>query len=106
MRPTFSIQSSHIESRTHHLVIRHPRNRRVPVPIGPSLPRRDRPDVKQRYCRLMLILFMPWNAPCDLLRNCSSWSEAFEEFLHVCSPRFHYVMKNMQILHECRDSRD
>ncbi|KAG1839845.1 hypothetical protein C8R48DRAFT_558532, partial [Suillus tomentosus] len=73
---------------------------------GPSLPRRDRPEVRERYCRLMLMLFVPWSVPGDLLGSCVSWSERFERFVEECSPRFLYVMKNMQILHECRDSRD
>ncbi|KAG1859905.1 hypothetical protein C8R48DRAFT_565891, partial [Suillus tomentosus] len=73
---------------------------------GPSLPRRDRPEVRERYCRLMLMLFIPWSKPGDLLDGCVSWSERFSQFVKVCSPRYLYVMKNMQILHECRDSRD
>ena len=38
----------------------------VPVPIGPSIPRRDRKELKDKYCRLMLILFKPWCHAKDL----------------------------------------
>ncbi|KAG1734239.1 uncharacterized protein EDB91DRAFT_1002344, partial [Suillus paluster] len=55
---------------------------------------------------LMLMLFIHWSNPGDLLGACASWSERFEQFLKECPPRFLYVMKNMQILHECCDSRD
>ncbi|KAG1752314.1 uncharacterized protein EDB91DRAFT_1045077, partial [Suillus paluster] len=55
---------------------------------------------------LMLILFSPWSAPKDLMNTYSSWSDAFEHFMRECPPKFQYIMKNMQILHECQDSRD
>ncbi|KAH7931040.1 hypothetical protein BV22DRAFT_999226, partial [Leucogyrophana mollusca] len=91
---------------THHLRIRTPSRRLVPVPIGPGLPRRDRKDSMERYCRLMLVFFKPWRHPHDLRRRGETWSAAFEEFNAVCPERFKFVMKNMQIMHECRDSRD
>ena len=37
-------------------VLRKRAKRYIPVPIGPALPRGDRPEVYERYCRLMLIL--------------------------------------------------
>ncbi|KAG1795867.1 hypothetical protein EV424DRAFT_1334383, partial [Suillus variegatus] len=105
-RPSFGLHDTHIESQTHHLIIRHPDRRCVPVPIGPSLPRRDRSELRERYCRTMLILFKPWTTVLDLRSTFSTWSDAFEDFVKTCSPAKLWIMKNMQILHECKDSRD
>lgn len=105
-RPSFELCDDHVQSRTHLLVVRHPDRRYVPVPIGPSLPRRDRPEVWERYCRLMLILFKPWTVVNDLREPFIMWSDAFEAFIKDCSDNTLFIMKNMQILHECKDSRD
>ncbi|KAJ7710213.1 hypothetical protein B0H16DRAFT_1216139, partial [Mycena metata] len=79
----------------------------VPVPIGPALPRRDRDGyTKHKHARLMLILFKPWRHCSDLVRTDQSWIEAYEEFLEVCSPDVTMIINNMQLLHECKDSRD
>jgi len=78
----------------------------VPVPIGPAIPRRDRPELYAKYARLMLILFKPWRREADLRAGASNWPEAFEEFLKSCTKETRKVMDNMQILHECKDSKD
>ncbi|KAF9478827.1 hypothetical protein BDN70DRAFT_780935, partial [Pholiota conissans] len=72
---------------------------------GPSLPRRDRPEKYERYCRLMLIFFKPWNSVRDLHGNADSWSSAFDSFISM-NPNYVPILNNMQTLHECRDSRD
>ncbi|KIK33913.1 hypothetical protein CY34DRAFT_64754, partial [Suillus luteus UH-Slu-Lm8-n1] len=54
----------------------------------------------------MLILFKAWTTPGDLRGTFESWAAAFEDFLIHCSADTIWIMKNMQILHECRDSRD
>ncbi|KAI0059115.1 hypothetical protein BV25DRAFT_1779794, partial [Artomyces pyxidatus] len=73
---------------------------------GPALPRRDRPELRSRYCRLMLMLFKPWQHAHDLRAEGQSWEDAFEEFSTLCDPSVVAVLNNMQIMHECRDSRD
>ncbi|KAJ3836598.1 hypothetical protein F5878DRAFT_504973, partial [Lentinula raphanica] len=78
----------------------------MPVPIGPSIPRRDRPELYERYARLMLILFKPWRSYKDLREPLQSWSDAFNIFLQTCSGPVIECMNNMQLLHECKDSRD
>ncbi|KAG2151975.1 hypothetical protein BD769DRAFT_1343142, partial [Suillus cothurnatus] len=105
-RPTYELRNGHVERRTHRLVVRHPDRRHVPVPIGPSLPRRDRVEVREKYCRVMLILFKPWMTVDDLRGTFNTWSDAFEDFVDHCSPNKTFIMKNMQIFHECKDSRD
>ncbi|KAJ7809737.1 hypothetical protein B0H14DRAFT_2269493, partial [Mycena olivaceomarginata] len=73
---------------------------------GPGIPRRDRTEVHARYCRLMLIFFKPWRHATDLRKQGQSWDDAFKLFAENCSESIRYKMDNMQILHECRDSRD
>ncbi|KAJ7079216.1 hypothetical protein C8R43DRAFT_835417, partial [Mycena crocata] len=79
---------------------------KVPVPIGPAIPRRDREVSREKHARLMLILFKPWRHAEDLREHGQTWSVAFELFLLTCSDQIKYCIDNMQILHECKDSRD
>jgi len=106
IRPRSNYLPDHPEYMSHTLRIRMPTKRFVPVPIGPSIPRRDREAVKERYCRLMLIFFKPWRHAQDLRCENESWSDAFEIFLRSCSPETAKIIENMQLLHECKDSRD
>ncbi|KAH9853908.1 hypothetical protein C2E23DRAFT_727489, partial [Lenzites betulinus] len=78
----------------------------VPVPIGGALPRRDRDTDSERYARLMLILFKPWRIPSDLKTGDVAWPSAFESYREHLQTQHIEVMKNLQLLHECRDSRD
>ncbi|KAJ7061433.1 hypothetical protein C8F01DRAFT_930631, partial [Mycena amicta] len=78
----------------------------VPVPSGPGLPRRDREETVVRFKRLMLILFKPWRSAKDLKQPDESWLSAYEKFLNDCPVEFVRKMDNMQVLHECKDSRD
>ena len=78
----------------------------VPVPIGPALPRRDRPEVYPKYARLMLILFKPWRTEADLRSGANSWAEAFDDFVKSSSPGIRKILDNIQILHECKDSKN
>ena len=78
----------------------------VPVPIGPAIPRRDRPELYAKYTRLMLILFKPWRSEADLCGGAASWPDAFDCFLKSCAKETRKVMDNMQILHECKDSKN
>jgi hypothetical protein len=106
LRPCISFHEDHPQSRTHISRIRLFQDRMVPVPIGCAIPRRDRKVVYARYCRLMLILFKPWRCVTDLRRDGQSWESAFEEFSSSMEVRLKNVIDNIQILHECRDSRD
>ncbi|KAG0708063.1 hypothetical protein DFH29DRAFT_795631 [Suillus ampliporus] len=105
-RPSADLLPDHYEAQTHHLRIRTPEKRRIPVPIGPALPCRDRLAMYPKYCRLMLILFKPWCVPTDLKRDDELWTDAFTRFQCDCSQHVTDLLDNMQILHECKDSRD
>jgi hypothetical protein len=54
----------------------------------------------------MLVLFKPWRKGSDLLGHGQTWEESFQEFVEICPEQFIKIMDNMQILHECCDSRD
>ena len=66
-RPRVEFTPSHSECNTHYQCIRLHCRRLVPVPVGPSIPRRDREETKERHARLMLILLKPWTTVEDLL---------------------------------------
>ena len=105
-RPSGELQQGHYEYRTHFLRVRQPNNKFVPVPIGQSIPRRDRDSIYPKYCRLMLILFKPWQTISDLKHVNETWVDAFHSFKQTCSVHILHILDNMQILHECKDSRD
>jgi hypothetical protein len=54
----------------------------------------------------MLILFWPWRNLADLRGVDESWESVFGKFSLAMSAGHQGVVENMQILHECRDSRD
>ncbi|KAF9005687.1 hypothetical protein BDQ17DRAFT_1185791, partial [Cyathus striatus] len=73
---------------------------------GPSIPRRDRMETQSRHARLMLILFKPWKSVSDLREDGQSWIHAFNLFHSTCTKHISDTIDNMQVLHECKDSRD
>ena len=105
IRPKYQFDTTHPNSNTHIQQLWHPQQRPLSTPIGPSLPRRDKPDDYEKYCRLMLILLKPWTTPSDLLCGCSNFADAFQTFIHN-NNHWKPLLNNMQLLHECRDNRD
>ncbi len=107
LRPKYHFDPTHVDYDTHVQQLRHPNRRPIPTPIGPSLPRRDKPDAHEKYCRLMLILLKPWNIPQDLISGHDSFHAAFDAFMHCQdNEKWKSLLNNMQLLHECRDNRD
>jgi len=100
----FEFLGEHKERERKHVRLR--RRRVVPVPIGPAMPRRDQTDAYLRYCRLMLILFKPWRDLSDLRGNYESWEANLGDFSLLMDEAHKQIMRNMQVLHECRDSRN
>ncbi|KAJ8473599.1 hypothetical protein ONZ45_g16233 [Pleurotus djamor] len=78
----------------------------VPVPIGPGLPRRDRAETEERHAKVMLTLFKPWRTPSDLKSVHETWHQSYQAFLMTAARHSRDVIDNMQLLHECRDSKD
>lgn len=54
-----NLKPFHPSHQDHQLRLRSEGHEWVPVPMGPSLPRRDKPERLEGYCRTMLILFKP-----------------------------------------------
>lgn len=54
----------------------------------------------------MLIFFKPWRHASDLRSSESSWYQNFSVFLNSVSCRVKDIIDNMQVFHECKDSRD
>ncbi|KZT55304.1 hypothetical protein CALCODRAFT_437408, partial [Calocera cornea HHB12733] len=81
-------------------------SRGIPVFLDGPVPRRDQGPLAARYAWLMLILFKPWRSATDLRGPHPSWEAAFAAYGPQCPQRFKDIMDNMQIMHECKDSRD
>lgn len=100
----FFFDPKHSQYKSHAL---HKRTKKfTPVPIGPGLPRRDRPDIEQKYARVCLLLFHPWRTLRDLKSPSESWTDALNRFLSNASAAVLKKIENIQRLHECKDSRD
>ncbi|KZV89579.1 hypothetical protein EXIGLDRAFT_570549, partial [Exidia glandulosa HHB12029] len=75
-----------------------------PVIVGPSLPRGDRPDQYEDYCKAMLMLFKPWRTLGDLKTDNETWSDVF----HTTSfdDASQDVMRHFMELYECKDASE
>ena len=95
-------RNDHCEHVTHELKIHRPTDRFVPLPIGPSLPRRDVPTDVEKYCRLMLCFFKPWRRGADLKSGFDSWEHAFAAWKASAEYTMDVedLLSNMQLLHE------
>lgn len=60
----YRFQKEHPQTTT-YLLIEHSEPQ-VPVLYGPQIPRKDREDARERYCRAPLTLFVPWGTVHDL----------------------------------------
>ncbi|RDX42566.1 hypothetical protein OH76DRAFT_1302355, partial [Lentinus brumalis] len=79
----------------------------VPVVLGDRVPRSDQsPEEKEKWARMMLILFVPWRKPSDLRNSTETWTDAFERQRHVIPSALMKIIDNMNVLSECRDVRD
>ncbi|KAJ7036044.1 hypothetical protein C8F04DRAFT_954301, partial [Mycena alexandri] len=105
-RPRVPFQNTHLEDSTHTIKVNSFLRRKVPVPIGPALPKRSDSMFAEKHARLMLIFFKPWRHALDLREPGQTWSQAYQDFLPMCDPDHLERIENMQLLHECKDSRD
>lgn len=88
-----------------HIVIKHTKPV-VPVLLGPQIPRRDRIETRERYCRALLTLFVPWRSVNDICTAKETWFEALENRKHLISANSLKIIDNIQLLHECKNERD
>lgn len=69
-----------------------------PVILGPPVPRRDRDDTRERYCRSILTLFCPWRSvqdACDLNRT---WEQALDTRHVKITSESRKIIDNIQLL--------
>ncbi|TFK85007.1 hypothetical protein K466DRAFT_495558, partial [Polyporus arcularius HHB13444] len=79
----------------------------IPVVLGDRIARHDRTEEeREEWARTMTIMFIPWRSPTDLKGTEETWSAAFDRQRHKISPGHHEVIRNMNVLSECRDARD
>jgi hypothetical protein len=78
----------------------------VPILLGPPVPRRDRDDTRERYCRSILTLFFPWRSIQDLCDVDQTWEEAFRIRQTRILPVSWKIIDNIQLLQECKNDRD
>ena len=99
----FKILNDHPGCDTYELRVRDPTDRFVPVPIGPSLPHKG--EVTKYHC-LMLCFFKPWHQAVDLKSGFDSWEHAFNNWKSSAeyTSKVEELLRNMQLLHECKDS--
>jgi hypothetical protein len=78
----------------------------VPVLIGPLIPRSDREDTRETYCRSILTLFHPWRSVTDLCELNQTWKQAYETRQSRITPLSMKIIENIQQLQECKKDRD
>ena len=100
----FPFQTQHSQGKTNVLVKYSEPH--VPILYGPQIPRQDRDETRERYCRALLTLFVPWRAVTDLCDINQTWDDAFESGQEQISNHSWKIIENIQLLHECRKDRD
>lgn len=78
----------------------------VPVLLGPPVPRRDRDDTRERYCRSILTLFCPWRSAQDVCDVDQTWEQALETRHVKITSESRKIIDNIQLLQECKSDRD
>ncbi|CAF0766459.1 unnamed protein product [Adineta steineri] len=78
----------------------------VPVLLGPPIPRRDREDTRERYCRSVLTLFFPWRSFQNVCDVDQTWEQAFEIRHERITSESRKIIDNIQLLQECKNDRD
>ena len=100
----YTFQKDHPQTTT-HLIMEHSEPQ-VPVLFGPQIPRKDREDTRERYCRALLTLFLPWRTAYDLCDIDQTWENALKVRQSRIAPHSWKIIENIQLLHECRKDRN
>ncbi|CAF1589237.1 unnamed protein product, partial [Adineta steineri] len=100
----YAFQKQHPQATT-YVMMKYTQSR-VPILYGPQIPRQDRDDTRERYCRALLTLFVPWRSVADLCAIEQTWEDAFKSQQHLISTYSMTIIENIQLLHECKKDRD
>ena len=100
----YAFQNQHPQGKTH--VLMKYSELHVPILYGPLIPRQDRVDTRERYCRAILTLFVPWRTIADLCDLNQTWEDAFNSRQSRISIHSWKIIENIQLLRECKKDRD
>jgi len=79
----------------------------ISVLLGGSLPRQHKGEEEnEQWCQAMLILFKPWREASEIKGNCTTWSEAFNIWFKNSTWKFHDIMANIDVEHECHNAHE
>ena len=78
----------------------------VPVLHGPPIPRQDRVDTRERYCRSIVTLFVPWRPIKYLCDINQTWEQALETRRVKIATGSSKIIDNIQLLQECKKDKD
>ncbi|KAJ7178801.1 hypothetical protein C8R43DRAFT_823738, partial [Mycena crocata] len=80
--------------------------RHVPVVLGPKIHRSDRSEEeKELWAQDVVVLFKPWRLPTELKGADETWLDAELKLRPTLEPWKNRVIRNMNVLAECRDAR-
>jgi hypothetical protein len=96
---------AHPQAKTH--LLQHTKAWCIPTLMGDRTPRYDRDaDEREKWARMMLILFVPWRVPAAIKKSDESWLQAYQRQKHMISSQCQAVIANMNVLSQCKDARD
>ncbi|KAJ3557014.1 hypothetical protein NM688_g1702 [Phlebia brevispora] len=102
-REYFDFSPGHLKFGSHVVCVLPAKQWRVVNFVGPPLPRRNGTD-NEAYCKTMLTFFRPWCSGLDLKSSDETWMNAYDST--VLDECHRGVIRNMNLLYECLDSRD
>ena len=91
----FSFQVQHPQGKTYVLVKYSEPH--VPILYDPQNPRQDRDETRERYCRAVLTLFVPWRTVADLCDINQTWDDAFQSRQGKISDHSWKIIENIQV---------
>ena len=100
----YPFQEQHPQAKT-HLLMKYSEYH-IPILYGLQIPRQARDDTRERYCRALLTLFVPWRAVTDLCDVNQTWDDDFKARQNQISVHSWKIIENIQLLHECKKDRD
>ena len=89
----YTFQKEHPQATT-YLIMEHS-DPQVPVLFGPQIPRKDREDTRERYCRALLTLFVPWRTVRDLCDIDQTWEDALKSRQSLIAPHSWKIIENI-----------
>ncbi len=76
---------------------------KIPVYLGPSIPRCNDKDNIETYSKIILALFKPWRTVIDLKQNHQTFYSAFQYFIeHQCNNQTKQRINNLELLKKAK----